>query len=204
MTEPHDIAGPSDWVARWAHLAPARTPVLDLACGGGRHAWYFLRNGYPVTAVDRDISRVQGLAIAADRGDFRAIETDLESGGPQAGKGGPLPGNTFGAVVVTNYLHRPLFPGIEAAVAPGGVLIYETFAIGNERFGKPSNPDFLLQPGELLHAFPALTTVAYEHGETALPRPMVVQRLAAVRAANGDTATAALDAPAVAKAGLQA
>lgn len=181
MADSKPAGKPSAWVQRWAHLAPARVPVLDLACGSGRHAWFFLRTGYPVTAVDRDISRVEGLAVAADRGDFRAIEADLEDGSPLVAKGGPLAGNTFGAVVVTNYLHRPLFSGIEAAVTPGGVLIYETFAAGNARFGKPSNPDFLLQPGELLSAFPSLTTIAYEHGEIRRPKPAMVQRIAAIR-----------------------
>lgn len=193
MADTHDTPEPSAWVTRWAHLAPARVPVLDLACGSGRHAWYFLRNGYPVTAVDRDISRVKDLEVPVDRGDFRAIEADLEDGSPVFSDGGPLAGQSFGAVVVTNYLHRPLLPAIEAAVAPGGVLIYETFAIGNERFGKPSNPDFLLRSGELLSAFPALTLVAYENGETMQPKPAVVQRLAAVRPREGDARPALLN-----------
>jgi len=198
MAEHTATAAASAWVERWAHLAPERVPVLDLACGSGRHAWFFLRSGYPVTAVDRDISRVEGLTVAADRGDFRAIEADLEDGSPLVSKGGPLPGNTFGAVVVTNYLHRPLFPDIEAAVTPGGVLIYETFAAGNERFGKPSNPDFLLQPGELLSAFPSLVTVAYEHGEIHRPRPAIVQRIAAIRPGDQGEMAPPLDPAAVA------
>lgn len=193
MADSKPTVEPSAWVQRWAHLAPERVPVLDLACGAGRHAWFFLRTGYPVTAVDRDISRVEGLAVAADRGDFRAIEADLEDGSPW-----PLTGETFGAVIVTNYLHRPLFSDIEDAVTPGGVLIYETFAAGNARLGKPSNPDFLLQPGELLAAFPSLTTIAYEHGEIRRPKPAMVQRIVAIRPDTDGEIARPLDPAAVA------
>lgn len=108
-----------------------------------------------------------------------AIETDLESG---IAPWRPEPG-IYGGVIVTNYLHRPLLPALVAALKPGGVLIYETFAQGNEALGKPSNPDFLLHPGELLDAVQVrLTVVAYEHGMVAQPRPAVIQRLCAVQA----------------------
>lgn len=161
----------SAWVRRFAALVPAGGPVLDLAAGGGRHALLFLERGHPVLAVDRDVSRLRpepGLEILA---------ADLEDGSPW-----PLGGRSFAGVVVTSYLHRPLLPAIVAAVAPGGALIYETFARGNEALGRPRNPDFLLRPGELLEAVRAtLEVVAYESGVVATPRPAVVQRIAAVR-----------------------
>jgi hypothetical protein len=102
------------------------------------------------------------------------VEIDLENGAAR-----PL-GAGYDGIVVTNYLHRPLFPVLAEALAPNGLLIYETFASGNERFGRPSNPDFLLRPGELLEAFGGLTVIAFEQGEVTLPRPAVIQRIAAV------------------------
>lgn len=165
-------AAPSTWIARFAALVPAGGAILDLACGGGRHTRLFLERGHPVTAVDIDLSAIADLA---GRAGLRSIAADLE-GGPW-----PLAGETFAGVVVTNYLHRPLLPLIVGAVAPGGALLYETFAIGNERFGRPSNPDFLLRPGELLEAVRGtLEVVAYENLEIAKPRPAMVQRIAAV------------------------
>ncbi|MDX1712103.1 MAG: methyltransferase domain-containing protein, partial [Rhodovibrionaceae bacterium] len=128
-------------MVRFAPLAPAGE-VLDLACGGGRHGRLFLERGHPVTFVDRDTS---ALADLGARGDAEIIEADLEDGAAF-----PLAGRRFACVVVTNYLYRPILPTILDCVGSGGLLIYETFARGNERFGKPSNPDFLLRPGELL------------------------------------------------------
>ncbi len=174
---PHKpISAPSAWVERFAPFVPVGAPVLDVASGDGRHARLFLARGHPVTAVDRDTSRLEppsgtpGMTVVeAD------IETDLETG-PW-----PLADARFGGVVVTNYLHRPLFPALVAAVAPGGALIYETFAQGNERFGKPRNPDHLLRPGELLEAVRgSLRVVAYEDLEVSAPRPAVVQRICAI------------------------
>lgn len=163
----------SPWVRRFAGLVAAAGPVLDLACGGGRHARLFLERGHPVTALDIDLA---GIADLAGRAGFQAIQADLEAGGPW-----PLPGRQFAGLVVTNYLHRPLFPSILDAVAPGGALIYETFARGNERFGRPSNPAFLLRPGELLEAVRGrLEVVAYENLEISEPKPAMVQRIAAV------------------------
>jgi len=148
--------------------------VLDVACGRGRHLHWFAARGHPVTGVDRDAE-----ALVTAQGVGELIEADIESG-PW-----PLAGRRFGAVVVTNYLWRPLLPTIVASVAVGGVLIYETFALGNASVGKPSNPDFLLRPGELLHACAALRVVAYEDGF--LPDPArFVQRIAAVRQADGE------------------
>ena len=166
---PHKpILTPSAWVERFASFVPVGAPVLDVASGDGRHARLFLARGHPVTAVDRDTSRLgePGMTI---------VEADLETG-PW-----PLADARFGGVVVTNYLHRPLFPALVAAVAPGGALIYETFAQGNERFGKPRNPDHLLRPGELLEAVRgSLRVVAYEDLEVSAPRPAMVQRICAV------------------------
>lgn len=167
---------PSAWVRRFAPLVPAGGTVLDLACGGGRHLRLFLERGHPVVAVDRDLS---GLADLAGRPDLETIAADLENGRPW-----PLGDRRFAGIVVTNYLHRPLLPAIVRAVAPGGLLIYETFAAGNERFGHPRNPDFLLRSGELLDAVSGrLEVLAYENLEVADPRPAMVQRIAARRPA---------------------
>ncbi len=170
----HAGLAPSPWVVRFAPLAAAGGPALDLACGGGRHLRLFHARGHHVTGIDRDPSGVADLAGVPG---VEIIAADLEDGSPW-----PLaPDRRFAAVVVANYLHRPLFPAILGALAPGGVLIYETFARGNERFGKPSNPDFLLAAGELLDAVRGrLQVVAYEHGEVEAPRRAVVQRICAI------------------------
>jgi SAM-dependent methyltransferase len=168
---PHGPAGPSAWVVAHAGLVPAGGTVLDLAAGGGRHARLFAARGHPVVAVDRDISALAGIAGVT------AIAADLEDGSPW-----PLGARRFAGIVVTNYLHRPLFPALRAAVDTGGALIYETFARGTERYGKPSNPDFLLADNELLAlALPGLAVVAYEHLYVETPRPALVQRIAAIR-----------------------
>ena len=168
---------PSVWVERFARLIPAAGTALDLACGGGRHSRLLLGLGYRVAAVDRDLAGVADLAGTAG---FEAVAADLEDGSPW-----PFAGRRFEAVIVTNYLHRPILPTVVASVAPGGLLIYETFAEGNERYGRPSNPAFLLAPGELLEAVRGrLAVVAYEHGVVDRPKPAVVQRLCA---AAGDT-----------------
>lgn len=170
--DPHTLAVPSPWVTRWAAELPAGASVLDVACGGGRHVRWLAARGLRVTGIDRDAAALSGLAGIAD-----TIVADIE-GGPW-----PLPaGAVFDAVVVTNYLHRPLWPHLLAAVAPGGRLIYETFAAGNETVGKPSNPAFLLAPGELLDAVRGqLRVVGYEDGFLASPRDAYVQRVCAVR-----------------------
>jgi SAM-dependent methyltransferase len=165
------LLNPSPWVTRWSHLIAPAGRVLDVACGGGRHARWLHAQGFAVTGVDRDAA-----AIAALQSIGRVIVADIEKA-PW-----PLHGETFDAVIVTNYLWRPLLSTIVASVAPGGLLIYETFAAGNEAFGKPSNPDFLLLPGELLWACSTLQIVAYEDGLLADP-PRRVQRIAARRQA---------------------
>ncbi|MBM3565528.1 MAG: class I SAM-dependent methyltransferase [Alphaproteobacteria bacterium] len=184
------ITEPSPWVARFAHLIPPKGPVLDLACGGGRHARFFARRGHKVTAVDRDTA---ALAADAPQGieDVEGVEVvaaDLENGPAPFAPGGALAGRRFAGIVVVNYLHRPLFPALLSALEPGGVLLYETFARGNERFNRPRNPDHLLREGELLDlARGKLHVVAYEHGLVENPEspgdiPGVKQRLAAVAA----------------------
>ena len=159
----------SDWVRRWSHLVPVGTRVLDLACGYGRHMQWFTEHGHPVLGVDRAADALQAAAAFGE-----VLQWDLES------SPWPLAGQQFGAVVVCNYLWRALFGHIVQSVAPGGVLLYETFAQGNESVGKPANPDFLLRPGELLHACSDLHVVAYEDGFLNHPA-RCVQRVAAVR-----------------------
>lgn len=166
----HGAEVPSEWVLRWAHLVESG-PVLDVACGAGRHALLFAERGLQVLAVDREEQRLPGV---------RFVKADLEDASPW-----PFPGSRFGAIVVTNYLHRPLFPVLLESLAPGGVLIYETFMAGNERYGRPSNPDFLLKPGELLQAFGAATVVAFEQGTIERPKKAVVQRVCVIRGAAG-------------------
>lgn len=159
---------PSDWVCRWSTLLNTNAEVLDLACGQGRHLRYLASLGHRVTGVDRNAEALRALEAVGD-----TVCADIENG-PW-----PLDGQRFDAVVVTNYLWRPLWPHILASLKPGGVLIYETFAQGNETVGKPSRPDFLLQPGELLRRCAALHVVAYEDGF--LPSPArFVQRIAAI------------------------
>ena len=170
----HGPRAPSAWIVRFAPLVPEGAAVLDLACGAGRHTRYFLKRGHPVTAVDIDTG---GLADLAGTPGLDVITVDLESGAPW-----PLAERRFGAVVVTNYLWRPLFPQIIAAVDEGGVLLYETFALGNEVYGRPAKPEFLLRPGELIdQVHGKLQIVAYEHGHTERPRPSIRQRICAVR-----------------------
>ncbi|HEX6691547.1 MAG TPA: class I SAM-dependent methyltransferase [Burkholderiales bacterium] len=169
---PH-IEGPvpteqaSAWVQRWAPLVK-RGPVLDVACGSGRHARLFAARGLEVVAVDRE-AQVFSEGV-------RFVRADLEDGSPW-----PFTGQLFAAIVVTNYLHRPLFPHLLAALDEGGVLIYETFMIGNEKFGRPSNPEFLLRPGELLEAFRGLAVAGFEQGRVERPKAAMIQRLCAVR-----------------------
>ncbi|RQR59100.1 SAM-dependent methyltransferase [Burkholderia sp. Bp9125] len=168
------LAEPSRWVAGWARLVPAGGTVLDVAAGGGRHARWFASRGHPVVALEHDPAALAALRAIPG---VDARDADLE-GAPW-----PLPaGAQFAAVVVTNYLHRPLWPHLLDALAPGGVLIYETFAQGNETVGKPSNPAFLLAQGELLEAVRGrLRVVAYEDGFIAAPRAAFIQRICAVR-----------------------
>ena len=161
---------PSAWVRRFAPLIRRGGLVLDLAAGTGRHSRFLLGCGFAVWAADRDISAL--LPLAGARCEVRQI--DLETGGPWT------LGVGYDGIVVTNYLHRPLLPAIEQALAPGRILVYETFGLGTERFGRPQNPDFLLRPGELLQAFGKLTVIAFEQGEVSAPRPAVIQRIAAV------------------------
>jgi SAM-dependent methyltransferase len=177
----------STWVARWAPLIPrGQGKALDLACGSGRHARLLASLGHAVVALDRD---AQVLAAAEGEG-IVTVQHDLEA----PGAAWPFAPRSLAGIVVTNYLHRPLFGQLAASLSLDGVLIYETFARGNEVFGKPSNPDFLLAPGELLDLAVqgGLRVVAYEDGVIAQPKPARVQRLCAV-GPGFDLATARLD-----------
>jgi len=182
MSRPaHEIDTPSLWVRRWAGLIRPGGRVLDVACGYGQHLRFLKSQGFSVVGVDRDEA-----AIGAFKG-IGGIEiqvADIEAG-PW-----PFAPANFDGVVVTNYLHRPLFRNLVDALLPGGVLIYETFARGNERHGRPTNPEFLLRPGELLHSLEPLAIVAFEQGLISVPKPAAVQRVCAVR---GDLDAVALD-----------
>lgn len=160
---------PSPWVTRWARLIAPGGSVLDVACGSGRHLRWLAARGHRVSGVDRDAAALAPLHALG-----RVVVADIENGT------WPFAGEHFDAVVVTNYLWRPLMPTLVASIADGGTLIYETFALGNEAFGKPSNPAFLLRPGELLEHARGLQVVAYEDGLLADP-PRRVQRLVACR-----------------------
>ncbi len=167
----HDLDRPSAWICRFAPLIAAGGRVLDLACGNGRHARYLSRLGLAVEAVDRDPELVAALAGMAG---VTTRVADLE-GAPW-----PYGSERFAGIVVSNYLHRPLLPLLLAALAPAGILIYETFAAGNERYGRPRNPNFLLRPGELLEVVRGrLRVVAYEDIYVDAPRPALVQRICA-------------------------
>lgn len=171
---PHGSEAPSSWVCRCSNLIVAGGRALDLACGRGRHARLLRDLGCTVVALDRDASTLDALRGEAG---IELLQADVESG-PW-----PFAPQSFDVVVVTHYLHRPLFGHLAAALRPGGVLVCETFALGNERYGRPSNPDFLLRPGELYERLSgALTVLAFEQGTIAEPRPAVIQRICAVRA----------------------
>jgi SAM-dependent methyltransferase len=174
------IERPSDWVSRFAGLIPDGE-VLDLACGRGRHARLLAGLGHAVLAVDRDVAALECAAGPS----IATLQIDLENGHPW-----PFEPGRFSGIVVTNYLHRPLMPFLVASLAESGVLIYETFAFGNEQFGRPSNPDFLLGRGELLGltAPPSdnrLQVVAFEDGYVGIPKPAVIQRICAVKCGGG-------------------
>jgi SAM-dependent methyltransferase len=171
---PHMHEKTSLWVQRFLPLITAGGSVLDLACGQGRHSLLLAELGYRVEAVDRDAEALAGITAQAPGIVTRLA--DLEGGS------WPYQGRAFDGIIVTNYLFRPLLPMLLDALDVNGVLIYETFMVGNERFGKPANPAFLLRPGELLDVVRSrLTLVAFEQGEVAAPRPAVVQRLCATR-----------------------
>lgn len=200
---PHGVGETSAWVKRWSHLVRPQGDVLDLACGHGRHMRWFSQLGHAVTGVDRSAEAIEAVANLG-----AGILADIENGPWPLMQGGRV--RTFDAVVVTNYLWRPVFPVIAESVAPGGILLYETFAAGNETVGKPSRPDFLLQPGELLREFSGgcagkfageltsgfadLRVIAYEDGYLD-DSPRFVQRICAVREKTG--AESARTSPAV-------
>lgn len=194
-SKPHAAGEPSPWIARWMTLLPPGARVLDLACGSGRHALSAVRKGHRVLAVDRDadaLARLRAESASAldetSQGRLELRMLDLEQG-PWT-----LPPDSFDAVIVANYLFRPRFALACGLLAPGGLLIYETFARGNEAWGRPSNPDFLLQQGELIARCQAggLAVIAYESGYVSDPKPAVVQRICAARPSPGSAKLAVL------------
>lgn len=169
----HAPSPPSEWITRWSHLIPPGGTVLDIACGSGRHMQWFAQRGNPATGVDRSPEAVAGAAAFGE-----SLQADIENGPWPLMRGNQV--RQFCAVVITNYLWRPLFPVIVQSLAPGGVLLYETFSQGNESVGRPSRPDFLLQPAELLSAFGNMRIVAFEDGFLHGPARFV-QRIAAIQ-----------------------
>lgn len=168
----HAPGAPSEWVQRFLSGVKSGGNVLDVACGAGRHMRLALEMGYGVTGIDRDLSRVEDLA---GRQDVGLVEADIETG-----HAFPLKDMRYDGVIVTNYLHRPILSDIIGCVAKDGVLIYETAAVGNERYGKPANPDYLLKPNELIDAVSgSLVVVAYEHGLREQSHPRLTARIAA-------------------------
>lgn len=167
------LTPPSSWIVRWSHLLPPHTTVLDIACGAGRHLHWFSQRGHAVSGVDRDLTAAHQSGAPG-----HLIQADIENGPWPLRQGTQL--QTFGAVVVTHYLWRALWPTMLNSVAPGGVFLYETFASGNETVGRPARPDFLLQPGELLTVCRDLHIVAYENGFLETP-DRYIQRIAAIR-----------------------
>jgi SAM-dependent methyltransferase len=176
----HDIEAPSSWVRRWAGAIRPGGRVLDVACGSGRHVRYLASLGFSVVGLDRDDQALPALRNV-EGAEVRVADIEAQPW--------PFPPDAFDAVVVTNYLHRPLFPHLVGALRPRGVLIYETFARGNERYGRPANPDFLLAPGELLAAVEPLSVIAFEQGLVSSPKEALVQRICALRGDSGSSGT---------------
>jgi SAM-dependent methyltransferase len=174
----------SPWVRRFASLIPSSSNVVDLACGGGRHTRYLANLGHSVLAVDKDVSAL----AAAPSHNITPLCFDLELSDSASHTDWPLLPSQFGGIIVTNYLHRPLMQDLVASLCDGGVLIYETFAKDNGLFGKPSNPDFLLMPGELLRLAtlrPDLHVLAFEDGYVSEPKSAMVQRICLIRGSLG-------------------
>lgn len=172
---------PASWIVHYSALIPSGGRVLDLACGSGRHSFFLADQGFKVVATDIDVSAITSLDS-----DHRLeiLPADLEADSPEHANW-PFPSGSFDGIVVTNYLYRSHFPLLVDTLSNGGILIIETFAQGNERFGKPTNPQFLLKPGELLDAFsPMLNIVAYQHGIYQKPHLAVKQRLCARKGAS--------------------
>lgn len=165
------IEQPSPWIVKYASLIRKNGRVLDLACGNGRHGIRLAKQGYQVDALDRD---AQALANMAGMDNINVFVVDLEAGD------WPHSGQQYDGIIVSRYLYRPLLVRLAELLCPDGILIYETFMVGNERYGKPSNPDFLLLPNELLEIYsPLLSIIAFEQGEVKIPRPAVMQRICA-------------------------
>ena len=168
----HEGLLPSAWVQRCSDLLKPCSTILDLACGSGRHTHYLAGKGHHVTALDKNPEALWKISSSIG---IRPYEFDLESG-PW-----PFSERKFDAIVVTNYLYRPILQNIVDALSPSGILIYETFMSGNEQFGRPSNPDFLLMPNELINlVHEKLQVLLYEAGRVNDPKPALIQRICAV------------------------
>ena len=164
---------PSEWVRKYANLISHGGAVLDLACGSGRHTRFLLERGIKVTALDYDISQLKDITNTKN---LKTIEHNLEGSSPW-----PFASQAFDGIVVTNYLHRPLFPKIVESLAHKGVLIYQTFAVGNEEYGRPRNPEYLLSDDELLKVFGKhLHVVQYSYGFIKQPSPAVMQSICCI------------------------
>jgi len=173
------LEAPSPWVMKFTPLIAFGGNVLDLACGSGRHAIWLAGQGYTVDAIDRN---AEAVAPMAGMPNINVCIADLETAD------GYKFARSYDGIIVSRYLHRPLLKTLAEILKPGGVLIYETFMLGNERYGKPSNPDFLLKPGELQDLYsPLLNMVAFEQGEVSLPKPAVMQRICAVKTLSHET-----------------
>lgn len=171
MTEQISIEQPSPWIVEHAPLIRNNGQVLDLACGNGRHALWLAKQGYRVDALDRD---AKALASMVGMDNINVLNVDIEAGR------WPGSGQRYDGIIVSRYLYRPLLSKLAEMLEPGGILIYETFMVGNERYGRPSNPDFLLRTNELLDVYsPLLSIIAFEQGEVETPRLAVTQRLCA-------------------------
>ena len=167
----------SSWIDRFSSCIPSNGVVLDLACGKGRHGRFLLNHGHKLLFVDQDVAELSDLASVETA---EILQCDLEDG-----RDWPFEREQFSAIIVTNYLYRPHLPFLAPSLKQGGVLLYETFAQGNEKFGRPRNPDFLLRPHELLALAHdgALNVIAFEQGQAG---DKVIQRLCAVK--GSDTA----------------
>ena len=165
---------PSDWVKKYISLIPRGKPVLDLACGGGRHVHFLLNEGFSVVAIDKDVKKLNNMS---DKPNLKIIEFNLETVAKI-----PFSEGEFAGIIVVNYLHRPLFPYLANALSDGGVLIYQTFMVGNEAYGRPKNPDFLLTKNELNKVFKEeLDVLAFEQGYKDDPKPSVTQSICALK-----------------------
>ena len=167
-------ASPEEWVKKHIHLIPEKSTVADIACGKGRHTRLLLRRGFFVVAFDKDVS---GLRDIPPTPNLRVVEVDLEADNECLKHP-----KEFSAIIVVNYLHRPLFDNLIHALKPGGILIYQTFMVGNERYGRPHNTDYLLKENELSTRLEAeFRIIEFDQGYIEYPKPAVIQKICATK-----------------------